>query len=206
MRRTATFLLILLCGGSAAAVLMHAAQQADAPAYDIAFTASRDGRTDIYRMRGDGAQSRLVVPDAGRMTILVPGSWSPDGARIAHFASGADDGELLEKYPVPVHAPLYVVNADGTGRERLLDVPVEPFLAWSPDSTRLALSSGFEDPRLGAPGILQGREAPSTAVYVADVRTRRVTRLTPRGLPRASRGLRTAAPFWSRSTPVTSWT
>ena len=180
MRRTATFLLLLLCGSSTAAVLIRAAQQTGTPRYDIAFTASRDGRPGIYRMRGDGTQPSLIVPTAAK-TILVPGSWSPDGSKIAHLAYGPADGELLKKYPVPMSFPLYVVNVDGTGNERLLDIPVEPFLAWSPDSTRLAFSSGFEDPRLGDPRILKGLEAGSDAVYVVDVRTRRVTRLTPLG-------------------------
>lgn len=180
MRHRATFFLLLLCGSSAAGALIHAVQQADAPAYDIAFTSSRDGQNGIYRMRGDGTQPSLIVPAAPR-AILVPGSWSPDGGKLAHLAYRAEDGEVLKKYPVPMSFPLYVVNVDGTGYERLLDIPVEPFLAWSPDSTRLAFSSGFEDPRLGDPRILKGLEAGSDAVYVVDVRTRRITRLTPLG-------------------------
>jgi Tol biopolymer transport system component len=113
--------------------------------------------------------------------LLDPGSWSPDGGKIAIFATRAEDGDLLKKYPVPMSFPLYVVNGDGTRFERLLDIPVEPFLAWSPDSTRLAFSSGFEDPRLGDPRIMKGLEAGSSAVYVVDVRTRRITRLTTFG-------------------------
>ena len=181
MRRTATFLLLLLFGNSAA--LIRAAQQAGGPAYDIAFTSSRDGQVSIYRMRSDGTQPSLVVPGAAG-AILVPGSWSPDGGKIAYFAYSAGDLDLLKKYPLPLHLPLYIVNVNGTDGVRLLDVPVEPFLAWSPDSTRLAFSSGFEDSRLGDPRILQGLEAHSSAVYVVDVRTRRILRLSPFGQDR----------------------
>jgi Tol biopolymer transport system component len=183
MRRTATFLLLVLFGSSAAGVLIRAAQQAGTPPYDIAFTSSRDGQVSIYRMRSDGTQPSLVVPDAAG-AILVPSSWSPDGGKIAYFAYSAGDLELLKKYPLPLHLPLYIVNVDGTDRVRLLDIPVEPFLAWSPDSTRLAFSSGFEDSRLGDPRILQGLEAHSSAVYVVDVRTRRLVRLSPFGQDR----------------------
>src|SRR6267142_1075528 len=101
MRRTATFLLLLLFGSSAASVLIRATQQAGTPPYDIAFTSSRDGQVGIYRMRSDGTQPSLVVSVAAG-AILVPSSWSPDGSKIAYFEYSAGDLELLKKYPLPL--------------------------------------------------------------------------------------------------------
>jgi hypothetical protein len=100
MRHRATSVLVLLCASPAAGALIHAAQQADATAYDIAFTAFREGLPGIYRMRGDGTQPSLVVSLA-TAAVLVSGSWSPDGRKIAHVDRREGDGELRKKYPVP---------------------------------------------------------------------------------------------------------
>ena len=58
--------------------------------------------SDVYLMRATGADQRDLTnspaPD------LMPGSWSPDGTRIAF--SVFQDG-------------IYVINADGSGRRRL---------------------------------------------------------------------------------------
>jgi hypothetical protein len=78
MRQSVVFPLLLLCGCFGAAALIGAAQQTGSPAYDIAFTSSRDGQRGIYRMRGDGTQPSPIVP-AAPGSILIPGSWSPDG-------------------------------------------------------------------------------------------------------------------------------
>src|SRR5687768_12047740 len=133
---------------SSAVVVTALAQTAPTPAYDIVFTSSRDGR-GIYRMRGDGAPPTLVVAEP--FVLVSSGSWSPDGSKIAHYAVAADDGDVVKKYQLPLHFPLHIMSADGTGHQRLLDFPVAPFIAWSPDSTRVAVASGFEDPRLGDP-------------------------------------------------------
>jgi Tol biopolymer transport system component len=174
--RSLFFVLTVISIGAAGLPARH--QPAASPAYDIAFAALKG--SGIHVMRGDGTQPRLIASD--QSAVLVPGSWSPDGRRIAHFGANADDLKALAERPLlPLHFPLHVVNADGTGHERLIDVPVEPFLAWSPDSTRLAFSSGFEDPRAREPRVQKGLEGYSSAIYVLEIQSRRFTRLTPSG-------------------------
>jgi TolB protein len=72
-------------------------------------------------------------------------AWSPDGTRIAFR-------ELLP-FPLPVadRNGLAVMNADGSGRTHLVELPapmMSDALAWSPDGTKIALSeviSGVQD-------------------------------------------------------------
>lgn len=106
--------------------------------------------------------------------LILSSSWSPDGKRIAYCAFGAEDEDLLNKYPLGMHFPVYVMNADGSDRERLLDVPAEPYFQWSPDASRLVFSSGYEQPG-------QPRNQRSVGIYVFDVQTRRAVRLTALG-------------------------
>ena len=59
------------------------------------------------------------------------GEWSPDGSRVA-FVSDRDGNEEI-----------YVMNADGTGQERLTSsAGVDVWPAWSPDGERIAFFSG----------------------------------------------------------------
>jgi Tol biopolymer transport system component len=69
----------------------------------------------------------VLAPD--RATTLAP-DWSPDGQRIA-FHSFRD-----------LNAELYVMNADGTGLQRLTHSwALDAGARWSPDGTRLAFLS-----------------------------------------------------------------
>lgn len=156
-----------------------ATPQSDQTSYDIAFVSVRDGQRGIYTMREDGSRPTLLL--AEDTALLSASSWSPDGKTIGFFAYGAADEELLKKYQLPFHFSLYVMNANGSGRERLIDVSVLPEFAWSPDSQRLALVSGYEDPARDDPRVRQGLQGFSTAIYVFDFQSQRLRRITPLG-------------------------
>jgi Tol biopolymer transport system component len=132
-------------------------------------------------MREDGSRPTLLL--AEDTALLSASSWSPDGKTIGFFAYGAADEELLKKYQLPFHFSLYVMNANdnGSGRERLIDVSILPEFAWSPDSQRLALVSGYEDPARDDPRVRQGLQGFSTAIYVFDFQSQRLRRITPLG-------------------------
>ena len=172
-----SFLLLLLLTSPSAIRALTPSGQADQPSYDIAFVSKRETGAGIYVMRGDGSGTTLVRAEPN--ALLMMSSWSPDGKRIAYVAFGPEDEALLTKYRLPTHFPLYVMNADGTGRERVLEVPVSPFFRWSPDGRYLAFSSGYEDPSWGNPG-LRG-QAGKVAIYLLDLKSLKTSRLTPLG-------------------------
>jgi Tol biopolymer transport system component len=94
-----------------------------------------DADAGIYVMNADGTSlRRLLLSSEGLIdgTDLGP-AWSPDGSRIAFAREGREPGAETG------NSDIYVVNADGTGLERLTDGPVieyEP--SWSPDGSRIA--------------------------------------------------------------------
>ena len=102
---------------------------------DIAFVSSRDGDYAIYLMEADGSgEGRLTdergdtSTEAGVLFQTDP-AWSPDATRIA-FAS-AREGSY----------DIYVMEADGTGTERLTSSSAnDKSPSWSPDGRRLAFA------------------------------------------------------------------
>ncbi len=110
----------------------------------ISMLSNRDGQMNLYTLRPDGpevtALTRLENP------VLDGGIWSPDGTRLAFCAN--ETSELK-------NADVYVVNADGTGLRRVLQVAVgsiESVAQWLPDSRHLAVSSDASG--VDRPGIL----------------------------------------------------
>ncbi len=102
----------------------------------IVYTAYFGERPYLAVMNADGSERRglgdvsLIRKITGTAEMYEEPAWSPDGKRIA-FAS-EDNGEI------------YVMNADGSGRTRLTDIPKRydhwpP--TWSPDGKRIAFSS-----------------------------------------------------------------
>ncbi|MDA1193159.1 MAG: hypothetical protein O3A46_15900 [Candidatus Poribacteria bacterium] len=126
----------------------------------IAFTYSRPGLNDseIRTMNADGSDSQYV-------TQGTHPTWSPDGEKIAFAHKGA----------------LYTVNADGSDRRELLDLPgTETSPAWSPDGSRIA----FE--YLPNPAASQDCD-----IYLADADGR-----NPRNLTRRASDIN-LRPVWS---------
>ncbi|HVT17143.1 MAG TPA: hypothetical protein VHQ90_13310 [Thermoanaerobaculia bacterium] len=137
--------------------------------YRIAFVVSQG----IYVMNNRGSDIKRLTGD--KMAVLVDGAWSPDGQRIMFFALRKEDANLGQKYNIPFHFPMYVMNADGSNQTRLLEVPVLPDAKWSPNGTSILFSSAYE---------ASSSEDPQSAVYLLDLATGKHRRLT--NLPDAS--------------------
>jgi len=93
---------------------------------------------DLYVMRGDGSG---IGSDGSGLRSLTAGvgldvggaSWSPDGSRLVFAAT---------PFPTELYLPeaLYVVNADGSGLQRILSAPPGSSASepdWSPDGRRI---------------------------------------------------------------------
>ncbi|HKS25988.1 MAG TPA: hypothetical protein VJZ76_24570 [Thermoanaerobaculia bacterium] len=134
-------------------LLFSSAAAAD---YNVAFANAKG----IFVMTSSGRGVKRIADDAH--AILTRHSWSPDGRKIMFFAFRAGDEEIGKKHNIPFHFPLYVMNADGSNAVRLLDVPVMVDATWSPDAKSIVFSSEFE----------------GGAIYVVDVQSRAMRRLT----------------------------
>jgi Tol biopolymer transport system component len=143
--------------------------------YRIALVPSRRGQHGIFVLKSDTTGGKLLTPEATAQ--LRPCSWSPDGTTVAFFAERHEDLPLLQKYRMPMHFPLYSINAAGGNAKRLLDFPVREF-EWAPDGRKLIVVSAYEDPTHNDPDVLKGKRTPLSAVYLVDLQTgenRRVT-------------------------------
>ncbi len=94
----------------------------------IVFQTLRDGNREIYAMDADGAHPVNLTQH--RDEDILP-EWSPDGTRILFFSTRGEQrgpqGEFVGN--------LWVMNADGTGLQRLTRRPLESSFggAWAPD-------------------------------------------------------------------------
>jgi TolB protein len=147
--------------------------------YKIALVPSRAGQHGIFLMNSDTSGGRLITPDA--TARLSSSSWSPDGDKIAFFTTRVRESELVYKYKIPQHNPLYVINAGGGGERRLLDFPVSDF-EWSPDGRKLLFISAYENPEREDRDVLRGTKEVLSASYVLDSQTGDQKRLSDFGL------------------------
>jgi Tol biopolymer transport system component len=166
----------------------------------LAFLSDRAhaGRFDLYTMRADGTD---LVRLAGDRTIWSP-QYSPDGLRLA-IQSG-ENIELIQAnggavqpltFPPangmsPTWSPdgrtiafaskrgprpeLFTMATDGAGWQPLVSMAggstIDP--RWSPDGRRVAFVYVPDTPA-------RGDAVPAYAIYVVDVETRQVSRLSP---------------------------
>jgi Tol biopolymer transport system component len=95
-------------------------------------TLAPDGRqlvSDIFLMDSDGGDVRRLTEDG----VSTNPAWSPSGDRIA-FESRQADEPLTQ-------TSIYVMKPDGTGRQRLTNLPgSESAPVWSPDGQLLAFT------------------------------------------------------------------
>ena len=146
--------------------------------YKIALVPSGSGQHGIFVMNADTTGGKLLTPDANAQ--LRATSWAPDRRKILFLSFRSTDSEIMSKYRIPSHFPLYIMDASGSNQKRLLDFPVSSF-SWSPDSRKLLFTSAFEDPAKDDLDVQRGVRAPMSAVYVLDLATSTHKRITAFG-------------------------
>ena len=131
---------------------------------EIAFFSTRDNENGIYVMHSDGSNQRKLVKPA-KDDWLIPAiglSWSPDRKKIAFMAYMKKDIEIGEKYDIPFHWILYILDSGGVNFEKLTNTPVFMFW-WSPSGKKIAFISSYEEPNSYKKDGLA-----STAIYIID--------------------------------------
>jgi len=106
----------------------------------------------LYTTHGGGAPAEPVVTTEGALSgtveLLNGFAWAPDSSRLAYILEGPLTGSLPNAQwgPDPLHARLYTVRPDGSGRQLLLQMTPFPGAvlgpAWSPDGRYLLFALG----------------------------------------------------------------
>lgn len=119
--------------GAPSANLIDAAPSPDGSQIIYSTTAGLSLGSETWLANSNGSLRRHLFDNGGREAINALFSWSPNGKNIVY--------ERLVDSPTPfLNAGLWLMNAQGTGSERLADTDgghgYAP--AWSPDSRKVA--------------------------------------------------------------------
>ncbi len=139
----------------------------------IAFLTFRSADSDLLTKPRVPTEYPLYVMDAGGMNprrlVDYPVSdfgWSPDSRRVftvsAYENPEAKDPAVQSGKKNPASA-IYIVSSQGGDSQRVTALGNNCFASWSPDGTRLALSSGTET---------------EANIFVVDIERRRARQLT----------------------------
>ncbi len=139
----------------------------------IAFASSRSGIPQIYIINVDGTGLQALTNEENG---ACQPAWSPDGMQLVYISPCRARGDFYDN--AYKDSSLYLINADGSGREALTTIPGSDFdPAWSPDGKRIAFAS-----------LRDGRKE----IYVLTVATGAVTRLT-----NSTGDIENSQPSWS---------
>jgi Tol biopolymer transport system component len=105
----------------------------------ILFVSDKSGTSQLYSMNEDGSDVKQLTHDPN--FPIGDARWSPDGSKIAY--TSRDDRVDIRR----ISSAIYIMNANGTGKYKLTNPPVEAFSypfdsapVWSPDQRRIAFS------------------------------------------------------------------
>ncbi|UCF66706.1 MAG: PD40 domain-containing protein [Acidobacteriota bacterium] len=118
----------------------------------IVFTSTRDGDLDIYSMNLDGSDVTRLTDELG-----YDGGpfFSPDGKKIVYRARHPSDPEEVKEYESllaeglvrPNMLDVWVMNADGSGKRQVTDLPGASFAPFfHPSGEKIIFSSNHHDP------------------------------------------------------------
>ena len=167
-------------------VLLTDGENANAFGYAVNWSADGE-RVAFGSIRPEGTYVWVVSRLGGAPERLFPGLteehreavWSPDGSRIAYSAQ-IGSGRRRDLFISNSDRPEEAVNLT-RGR-----VYAPGFLSWSPDGTRIAFASATllpdGSPEPGAPSAEVNYVAPDNEIFVIDVESTELTRITDNGV------------------------
>lgn len=141
----------------------------------IVFTSMRNGDLDLYSMDIDGGNVTQLTDALGYDGGAF---FSPDSKKIcyrAHHPQSEEDRKtyrdlLAKNWVKPSKMELYVMNADGSGKQQLTTNGYANFCPYfTPDGKKLIFASNMDDPK-GRP--------PNFELYLIDIETKKTERVT----------------------------
>lgn len=106
----------------------------------VVFSAYEGSTRRVFVMNADGTGRRMLTTHGTDQYLPLQYGrntpWSPDGERIMFYANAPGGTGICDSPALP-----YVIDADGTGLQLLMDVCTPTFNGWSPSGNRVALTS-----------------------------------------------------------------